>query len=103
MEEGEAARARALFEEALVLLREAGLVGLAARTGQGERAAQLLGAVDQLRADLRAVLDRVDGKVYAQSVVQAQALLDVSTFTRAWEAGQALSLAAAVAYALHNP
>jgi predicted ATPase/Tfp pilus assembly protein PilF len=113
MGRGDYARARALLAESLALTAEmgnrkgvlaglAGLGGLAAHEGQGERAAMLLGAVDQLVQGLGAVLDRVDGRTYEQSVAQARALLDEETFARAWAAGQALSLAASVEYALHK-
>ena len=113
MERGDYARARALLVENLALTAEmgnrkgvlaglAGLGGLAAHEGQGERAAMLLGAVDRLVPSLGAVLDRVDGRTYEQSVAQALTLLDEETFASAWAAGQALSMAASVEYALHK-
>ncbi|HET9494339.1 MAG TPA: tetratricopeptide repeat protein, partial [Chloroflexia bacterium] len=113
MERGDYARAQALLAESLaqaaemgnrkgVLAALAGLGGLAARESRGERAAMLLGAVGRLVQGLGAVLDRVDGRTYEQSVAQARALLDEGTFARAWAAGQALSLAASVEYALHK-
>jgi hypothetical protein len=113
MERGDYTQARVLLAESLALTAEmgnrkgvlaglSGLGGLAAREGHGERAAMLLGAVDRLVPGLRAVLDRVDGRTYEQSVARARALLDEGTFARAWVEGQALSLAAAVEYALHK-
>jgi hypothetical protein len=113
MEQGNYARARALLAESLALTAEmgnrkgalaglAGLGGLAAHEGQGERAALLLGAVGRLVPSLGAVLDRVDRRTYEQSVAQARTLLDEGDFARAWAAGQALSLAALVEYALHK-
>ena len=113
MERGEYALAHALLAESLTLTAEmghrkgvlaglAGLGGLAAHEGQGERAAMLLGAVDRLVAGLGAVLERVDGTTYEQSVAWARTILDEETFARSLAAGQALSLAAAVEYALHK-
>ena len=110
-EQGDYQAARALYEESLVLKRElgdrkgiaeclVGLGGVAVGVGQVGRGAMLLGAVEGMLQGMSAVLDREDLLPYERSVQQARALLREEEFEQAWQDGRAMSVEAAIEYAL---
>jgi tetratricopeptide (TPR) repeat protein len=103
--------AQALYEEALTIDRELGAKGniakslrafaaLAAVRGQAERAARLFGAAEALREAIGSPLAPVDRAEYDRSLAAARAALGEEGFAAAWAAGRALSLEAAMAFAL---
>jgi predicted ATPase/DNA-binding SARP family transcriptional activator len=75
-----------------------GLAGVAAETGQPERAARLFGAGHKIQTELGLPLPRVY-PVYDRTLAAARAGLSAADFQRLWEAGQALSDAEAAALA----
>jgi tetratricopeptide (TPR) repeat protein len=119
--QGDYAAAHSLYEESLTIRRElqdkrgcaeclAGLGGVAARMGQwqaqtraegqAERGTRLLGAAEALLGAISAVLDPEDRMVYEQGVASARAQLSEEDFERAWAEGRAMSMEAAIEYAL---
>ncbi|MCA9859848.1 MAG: tetratricopeptide repeat protein, partial [Thermomicrobiales bacterium] len=73
-----------------------GFAAVAAATGDGERAARLLGAVETMTQELG--IWRIPHQTFRGSALAAtQAVLDEETFASAWAQGQELSLAEAVA------
>jgi hypothetical protein len=110
-DEGEYARARAFYEESLVLRRDLGhqfalaqsledFAVLAGRERQAERAIRLLGAVEAFCETIGArapVADRTD---YERTVAAGRAALGQPAFTAAWAEGRTLSLEDAIRYAL---
>jgi predicted ATPase/class 3 adenylate cyclase len=111
-DQGDYAAARALYEESLAIFRQLGdqrgialaLDGLAAlaaaHQGQPERAARLSGAAEALREAVGAPLSPHERAEYHRHVAATRAALGEEAFAAAWEAGRALSLEQAVAYAL---
>jgi tetratricopeptide (TPR) repeat protein len=108
---GDYARASAFYRESLLLRRERGdmvttaqsledLAALAGRQGQYERAVQLLGAAEALAAPTGHTLPIAVAEEYERTVAAARAALSEEAFSAAWEAGRALTLEQAVAYAL---
>jgi hypothetical protein len=73
---------------------------VAADMNQPERAARLFGAADALRKWMGAPLPLGDKPLYDRFLAMAHAALDSDEFEQAWAEGAALSLDAAVAYAL---
>jgi DNA-binding CsgD family transcriptional regulator len=108
--QGDDARAAVLFRQALGIAWELGDrwaiahaledVGcLAARAGRAEAAARLLGAADALRAADGIQLSPLHRTGHAVAIAAVQAGQGEEGFTAAWAAGQALTVAAAVAAA----
>lgn len=104
-------QATACYQESLTLRQETGekegiataLEGLAAVWGlQGQVvwAARLYGAAESLRTQLGAPLTPMDRPHYQQTVAALRAQLDEPTFLKAWTAGQAMTLAEAIAEAV---
>ncbi|HHW51165.1 MAG TPA: helix-turn-helix transcriptional regulator, partial [Pseudoclavibacter sp.] len=82
------------------------LEGLAAVTGmqgQAARAARLYGFAASLRALLGAPIPPPDRRSYQRTVAALRAQLGEPTFLHAWTAGQALTLAEAIAEAVPLP
>lgn len=112
-EEGEYGLAENVFQTALRLSCQTGepstqlsILGdialLAASTGEGERAARLLGMEAGRRAEWGLPLDEWDGEAREMAVRQSQVTGDVAAWQGAWEQGQAMSVAKAVAYAMRE-
>jgi predicted ATPase/DNA-binding SARP family transcriptional activator len=100
---GDPARANRQFRESLDLYQSlerrrgvclcwAGLAGVAAQTGQAERAAQLLAAVGVHLKPLGAhLMGPADQAEYDWHLATARAALDADKFALAWEAGRSLA------------
>jgi tetratricopeptide (TPR) repeat protein len=100
---GDPLRAAAQFRESLALylgldnrrgacLCLGGLAGVAAQTGQAARAARLLGAVSMHLKPLgEHWMGPADQAEYDWHLATVAAALDPDDFTRAWEAGRAMS------------
>src|SRR5262249_34525659 len=110
---GDNGAARALFQESLTIHREAGgkprivtdLEGLAAvavAQAQPERAARLFGAAEALREAMGAPLPPADRPEHARAVASARTALGDEAFAAAWVEGRALSMEAAITYALEQ-
>jgi len=110
--QGDYPAARAFLEESLALQLEMehrlgiaqaleGFAGVAAQTGQPDRAARLFGAAEALRATIGAPMPPTDHTFMASFVAAARAQLDPPVFADAWAAGRTMSLDQAVAGALH--
>ncbi len=106
-------RAGDLFRAALNINREIGharfisysiegLAALAARAGHPDRAITLFGAADSLREAIAHPVQDPDEWQYNQSVALARAQVDTARFDAAWDLGRAMSMDAAVAYALDD-
>jgi tetratricopeptide (TPR) repeat protein len=106
-------RARTLFEQSMaeaielgdtkdVVATLAGLAGVEIATGQVEKGATLLGAVDGLLGSAGAVLDSMDRRPYDRHVEQARSLLGEEAFKRLLEKGREMSIEEATTYALEN-
>jgi hypothetical protein len=72
---------------------------VALETGRPERAAQLLGAAEAIRAAVGASMAMEEGPEYESFVGRLREALDEPTLGAAWDAGRGLSLPAAVALA----
>jgi predicted ATPase/DNA-binding SARP family transcriptional activator len=110
-DQGDYGAARALLEESLAIFRELGhkreiamnLEGLAAvavAEAQSERAVRLFGAAEGLREAIGAPLPPADRAEHNRSVAAARTALGEEAFAAAWAEGRALSLEAAISYAL---
>ncbi|MGH2618133.1 MAG: ATP-binding protein, partial [Thermomicrobiales bacterium] len=110
---GDLAHAAALHHEALTLARDLddrigvafGLEGIAAvlaAAGTHDRAIELLGAADALRAAVGAPLPPENRPDRDRVIAGARAALDDARFSSCWEAGSALPWGEAVAGALHR-
>ena len=106
-------RAKACFRESLEIARDwagepdvvlgiGGFAGVAAASGQPERAARLLGVVDTMLPVVGYVLEPPDRADYDRIVSETRAQLDDARFQYAWAAGQQLSLEDAMQYALDD-
>ncbi len=109
--QGEWERAATLYRESLALMHSTGshwyvalvLVGMAGATlgqGQAERAARLLGAGEALVEAIGGRLPPIDRKFYERNVAAARAALDEAIFAAVLAEGRAMTLEAALAYAL---
>jgi hypothetical protein len=109
--QGNYGAARAHWMESLAIHRERGskggiakgLEGLAAvavAQAQPERAARLFGAAEGLREAMGAPLPPSDRAEYDRDVAAARTALGEEAFAAAWQAGRAMSLDDAVAFAL---
>jgi predicted ATPase/class 3 adenylate cyclase len=107
------ARARNLLLSAIKRWREIGslygittdlafIAGPLARLGEPEKAARLLSASDALLAGMGFVPNQGDQHEIANYAADVRAQLDESTFEAAWAEGQAMTLDAAIAYALEG-
>jgi predicted ATPase/DNA-binding CsgD family transcriptional regulator len=110
-EEADAPQAAALFWEGLALFRDVGdrhgvawcLVGLAsaaAAVGAPARAARLFGAAAPWLPGAAAVVHPADPAARERALDAVRARLGGAAFAAAWDAGQAMPLEEAVAYAL---
>jgi predicted ATPase len=110
---GDYARATALCKESLTLNIEleeqpgivmclAALAAIIAAQGKGERAAQLLGAVEFLAGTLATPLPMMDRMQYDRHRAAVRAQLDEASFAAASAAGRALTMEQAIAYAIEN-
>jgi DNA-binding CsgD family transcriptional regulator len=110
--QGNEARAHTLFEESLRIERGLGIVGdvdvlalagigsLAAARGNPDRAARLLGAVNAaLELGYHANFPLLKD-IFVDGVAAVRAQLGEEAFDKAWAVGNAMTLEAAVAYAL---
>ena len=108
---GEVTEAEALQRGGLALFRDLGdrhycaqgleaLASTAGVTGQGERAAQLLGAAAALRETIGAPQPPLEQAEVEQAVAEARAALGEAVWAAAFAAGRALSLEQAIAEAL---
>ncbi len=108
---GDYPKAGALFKESLTLHQEIGnkqgisecLTGFAALAGaQGDptRAARLFGASEGLRSAIGAYMWPAEQIERDRHLASARAQLDEAAWDRAWRAGLAMSMEAAVAYAV---
>ncbi|HTP07783.1 MAG TPA: tetratricopeptide repeat protein [Anaerolineae bacterium] len=111
LRQNDLARARACFVEALAMYWELGNKEGTALTlesmsyvawldGQPARAAKLLAAVEELRVAIGAPLAPVDRAEHDQITAAVRAALDEAAFSKAREAGRAMTLEQAVLYAL---
>ena len=110
--EGDYARAAELARECLVLRRAIGdrgnlaltlgeLAGASAALGQPARAARLFGAAEELRESMGVRLASPTDRAEAdQLAALARSALGAPGFAAAWAAGQQMTLAEAVSYAL---
>ncbi len=115
-EQGEYIAARALHAESLALGQAIGSKGVIAEclarlgrlaVGEGsveqvKRGAKLLGAVEGLLQSMGIMLNRADRLPYERSVQRARTLLGEEAFQKAWQEGRAMSMEAAIAYALED-
>src|SRR5262249_327874 len=108
---GEYDRSRACYRESLTWLQKRrdmprvatgleGLAQVAAAEGNAEEAARLFGTAGALREAIGSPLAPVDRAEHDRSVAAVRAALGEEAFTAAWEAGRALSLEGAEAFAL---
>jgi predicted ATPase len=79
-----------------------GLGGIAANSGQPDRAARLLGAVDSLSRQTLFVAYGLDRARYERTVEQARTQMDEATWNAAFSNGQMITLEQALEYALHD-
>jgi ATP/maltotriose-dependent transcriptional regulator MalT len=111
LDQGNTARAAALFGESLklswepeneigIILSLVGLAGVAGALGQPARATQLLGAAEAIRASFGQSLTPVERTVFDQSAASIRAELDHATFAAMWAEGQQMTLDQAKAKAL---
>jgi non-specific serine/threonine protein kinase len=110
-DEGNYARAGALYRESLLRRRELGdlfalaqaledLAGLANRQQQPERAIRLLGAQEAFCDTLGARPPVAMLDEYERAIAEGRAALGEAAFAAVWAEGRAMSLAQAVEYAL---
>jgi predicted ATPase/DNA-binding XRE family transcriptional regulator/uncharacterized protein HemY len=67
-----------------------------------ERATKLFGAAEALYTGIRVEMSPMERVEYDRAVGAARAFLGEETFTPAWEAGKAMTMEQAIAYALEN-
>lgn len=108
---GDLERAEALHKESLALSKELGgslhtfvfLEGLACDAGakgEAERAARLFGAAQALREAMGLPLEPAMRPLEEPYLVEARSQLEETAWTEAWEEGRAMSMEAAIEYAL---
>jgi predicted ATPase/class 3 adenylate cyclase len=73
---------------------------LAIRRDAPERAARLFGAAEALREKINIVMSPMEHVEYGKEVAALRASLDEEAFTSAWAAGRAMTMEAAIDYAL---
>jgi predicted ATPase/class 3 adenylate cyclase len=79
-----------------------GLAAISGANGQGERAARLFGAAEELRQRIGSTLEGLDRVDYARNIAVAHALLDEAAWEKAWQEGQAMSMEKVIEYALEH-
>jgi tetratricopeptide (TPR) repeat protein len=79
------------------------LASLAAAEGRMERAAQLWGATEALRAEIGASRVRYERDKYDREINAAREALGAETFTAAWDRGHAMTMEEAIELALQSP
>jgi len=110
-EVGDYVRAATLYQERLLLGRERkdalatawsleDFAGLAGRQGQWERAVCLFGAAEALCAMLNCTFPLTGVEEYERTAAASRAALGTEAFSAAWEAGRAMTLEQAIAFAL---
>jgi tetratricopeptide (TPR) repeat protein len=110
--QGDLARARASLVESLASFRQAGMrwnvirgleimAAIDAAERQPVRAARLFGAASALREALGAPLPPPDRPAYDCAVESARGQHGKQAFAAAWDAGRAMALEQAIAYALN--
>lgn len=92
--------ARDLRDQLGIFSTLAGLAGVATARGEVERAAQLFGAAEVVRKTGGYAGDRIDREQLGRNLAATRAALSEETFDLAWDAGQQLTQAAAIAFAL---
>jgi hypothetical protein len=113
-DEGNYDRARALYQESLILRRQVGhqvalaqsledFAVLAGREQRAARAVRLLGAGEAFCGTIGARPPVAGSTDYERTVSEGRAALGEAAFAAAWAEGRALSLDAAVEYALGDP
>jgi non-specific serine/threonine protein kinase len=109
--EGDTSRADAWCRESLRICQETGSVvelplvlsavaAIDAARGRAERAVRLSGAVEAISAGIGVSLTPFHQEALRRRVAELREALDEAAFTRAWEAGLAMSPGQAIAYAL---
>jgi hypothetical protein len=112
-DDGNYDRARAVYQESLILRREVGnqfalaqsledFAVLAGREQQHDRAVRLLGAAEPICETLGASTPVTDATDYQRTLAEGRAALGEARFATAWAEGRALSLEQAIAYALET-
>jgi hypothetical protein len=81
----------------------AALAALAVRSGDARRAAELLGAIEQVRAQHRFSLDSVEHEVAEEAVEKARSELGDASFEEALAAGRAMTPDQALETESHAP
>ncbi len=105
--------ARGLYEQSLILFRQLGdqqatpyvldgLADAANAQGQSERAARLLGAAEAVRQQIGTPLSAHAREKVNQAADAIRRDMGADAFAAAWDAGRAMTLDAAVKYALSN-
>jgi predicted ATPase/DNA-binding XRE family transcriptional regulator len=111
---GDMARAATLYAESLLMFQVLGNqraiselleshAELAAEQQDWERALQLYGSAAALRARIGAPQPPYEYARHARQVAAARSQLSAASASAAWEAGEATTTEAAIAYALHPP
>ena len=75
---------------------------MASRQGQLERAVRLCGAATAIQRSIGVIIPSGPATLYERELQAVRQQLDEATFTRAWTAGQQLTLEQAVAEALEQ-
>jgi hypothetical protein len=112
--QGQLAEATALYQETLPAWVQSGNRGalahelecfgfMAISTGQGGRAARLLGAAEALREASRSDMTPLERVEYDQALAQLRAQIDQAALRTAWAEGQQMDLEQAVGHALRAP
>jgi predicted ATPase len=78
------------------------LAGVAMAQGQSEKAVRLFGAAAALRSSIGSVIDPADQTRYKKNLNSLRAKLGREQFRAVWNAGHAMTLEQAVAYALED-
>jgi predicted ATPase/DNA-binding SARP family transcriptional activator len=112
-DEGNFARAKAYYQESLMLRRDLGdkfalaqslydLAVLAGKQGQAERATRLLGGAEVFCETLGTAVPAATAATYHATVAEGRAAMGDAAFAAAWAEGRAMSLDEAVACALEE-
>ncbi len=109
--QGDYTLARSLFEQSLALMREledkkgvavnlAALGALAAKRLDGQRAVKLLGSADTMLQAIGAILSPAERSRYDEGMASGRSQLGEAPFEEISREGQAMSIEAAIEYAL---
>ena len=113
LNDGDAEAARELYDEALMLFRDVedkwwlswcleGVAGVAVSTANPSRATRLFGAASSLRDAIGAPRPPAFRAYCERDLATARRQLDETTFAQTWAEGRAMSLLAAIEYALEQ-